>query len=79
MGLVAVTILLALLVGLAILLPGSKKVRRTHAYTCGVTELDQDTINVSAQNMYETPVSLVRKLHKAIIVPLFGNGEEAEK
>lgn len=79
MGLVAVTMLLALLVGLVILLPGSRKVRHTDAYTCGVTDLDQDTINPSAQNMYETPVNLVKKLHKAIIVPLFGNGEEAEK
>ena len=76
-GIITITILLTSVVGLVFLLSGSKKIRYTDAYTCGVTDLDTDKINVASQNMYETAAKLVRKLHKAI-VPVFGDGEEAQ-
>ena len=77
-GTITIMLLLGLAVGAVLLLSGNKKVRYTDAYTCGVTDLDSDASNVSAQNLYETPVRLVKKLHKAVI-PVFGDGEEAEE
>ena len=77
-GTITITILLALVVGLVLLLSGNKKVRYTDAYTCGVTDLDAEKINVAAENMYETPAKLVKRLHR-IIIPVFGNGEEEEE
>ena len=77
-GTITITLLLALVVGVVFLLSGNKKIRYTDAYTCGVTDLDSDKVNVSSQNLFETPVKLVKKLHKAI-VPIFGDGEEAEE
>ena len=76
-GIVTITLLLAAVLGLVFMLSGSKKTRYTDAYTCGVTDLDTDKINVSSQNMYETAAKLVKKLHKAL-VPVFGDGEEAQ-
>lgn len=77
-GTITVMILLTTVVGLVFLLSGNKKIRYTDAYTCGVTDLDPDRVNPVAQNLFETPVRLVKKLHK-IIVPIFGDGEEAEE
>lgn len=77
-GTITITILLGLVVGLVFLFSGNKRIRYTDAYTCGVTDLDADQINPAAQNLFETPVKLVKKLHKAI-VPIFGDGEEAEE
>ena len=77
-GTITVMILLTAVVGLVFLLSGNKKIRYTDAYTCGVTDLDPDRVNPAAQNLFETPVRLVKKLHK-IIVPIFGDGEEAEE
>ncbi|WP_084786753.1 proton-conducting transporter transmembrane domain-containing protein [Bacillus tuaregi] len=77
-GVITIAILLGLAVGLVLLLSGNKKVRYTDAYTCGVTDLDADSINPDAQNLYETPTKLVKKLHQGI-VPVFGNGEEEEE
>ncbi|MGJ7923035.1 proton-conducting transporter transmembrane domain-containing protein [Neobacillus sp. LXY-4] len=77
-GIITMTLLLALIVGLALLLSGNKKIRYTNAYTCGVSDIDADKINVSSQNLYETPTKLVKKLHHQVIVPVFGNGEEEE-
>lgn len=78
-GLITIAILLAFALGLVLLFSGKRKVRYTDAYTCGITSLDQDEVNPSSNNLYETPASLVGKLHKAIIVPIFGNGEEVQK
>lgn len=78
-GIITIALLFALAIGLVFLLSGNKKIKYTDAYTCGVTDLDDDEINVSSQNLYETPVKLIKKLHKAIIVPIFGNGEEVQK
>jgi len=77
-GTITIILLLAFLVGLVFLFSGNKKVRYTDAYTCGVTDLDPDQINPAAQNLFETPVKLVKKMHKAI-VSIFGNDEEAEE
>lgn len=77
-GTITMILLLAFLVGLVFLFSGNKKVRYTDAYTCGVTDLDPDQINPAAQNLFETPVKLVKKMHKAI-VSIFGNDEEAEE
>lgn len=74
-GILTLAVLLAFVGGFLLLLSGSKKIRYTDAYTCGVTDLEADEINAAAENMYETPAKLVKKLHKAII-PVFGNGEE---
>jgi formate hydrogenlyase subunit 3/multisubunit Na+/H+ antiporter MnhD subunit len=77
-GTITITLLLAFAVGLVLLLSGNKKIRYTDAYTCGVTDLDTDKINVSSKNMYETPDRLITKLHKAT-VPVFGDGEEEQE
>lgn len=77
-GIITMALLLSFAIGLVFLLSSSKKIRYTDAYTCGVTDLDGDKINASAQNMYETPDKLIRKLHKAII-PVFGDGEEVQE
>ncbi|WP_434512552.1 proton-conducting transporter transmembrane domain-containing protein [Desulfitobacterium sp. AusDCA] len=77
-GIITMALLLSFATGLVFLLSSSKKIRYTDAYTCGVTDLDGDKINASAQNMYETPDKLIRKLHKAII-PVFGDGEEVQE
>lgn len=76
-GTITMILILALVLGLVFLLSGSKKIRYTTAYTCGVSDIDTDKINVASQNIYEPVVKLIRKLHKAI-VPIFGDGEEAE-
>jgi formate hydrogenlyase subunit 3/multisubunit Na+/H+ antiporter MnhD subunit len=77
-GTITIILLLGLVVGLLFLLSGNKKVRYTDAYTCGVTDLDPDEVNAASQNMYESAVKLIKKLHKGI-VPVFGNGEEDQK
>lgn len=77
-GTITMLLLLAVLAGLAFLFAGNQKVRYTNAYTCGITDLDPDQANPAAQNLFETPVKLVKKLHRAI-VPIFGDGEEAEE
>lgn len=76
-GVITMILLLGAATGTVFLLSGGKKVRHTDAYTCGVTDLDPDTICASAQNLYETPFRLIKSLHK-LIVPVFGDGEEAE-
>ena len=77
-GTITILILLGAVIGFVFLRSGNKKVRYVDAYTCGVTDLDTDRINPAAQNLFETPVKLVKKLHAAI-VPIFGDGEEAEE
>ena len=77
-GTITILILLGVVVGFMFLFSGKKKVRYVDAYTCGVTDLDTDRMNPTAQNLFETPVKLVKKLHAAI-VPIFGDGEEAEE
>lgn len=77
-GIITMALLLSVVVGLILMLSGNKKIRYTDAYTCGVTDLDTDKINAASQNMYETPVKLIKKLHK-ITVPVFGDGEEADE
>jgi NADH:ubiquinone oxidoreductase subunit 5 (subunit L)/multisubunit Na+/H+ antiporter MnhA subunit len=76
-GTITMILLLAVIVGLVFLFSGNKKIRYTDAYTCGVTDLDPDKINPAAQNLFETPVKLVKKLHQAM-VSIFGDDEEAE-
>lgn len=76
-GVITMLILLALVIGLVFLLSNSKKVRYTDAYTCGVSDIEADKINVSSQNMFEPATKLIKRLHK-LIVPIFGDGEEAE-
>jgi len=77
-GVVTMLLLLGLVVGLVFLFSGKKKVRFTDAYTCGVNDIDRDKINAASQNMFEPAAKLIRKLHK-LLVPIFGDGEEAEK
>ncbi len=77
-GTITIILLLALVTGSIFLLSGNKKIRFTDAYTCGVTDLDTDTINADAQNMYEPASKLINGLHKAT-VPVFGDGEEVQK
>jgi len=76
-GTITMILLLAIIVGLVFLFAGNKKIRYTDAYTCGVTDLDPDNINPAAQNLFETPVKLVKKLHQAV-VSIFGDDGEAE-
>jgi proton-translocating NADH-quinone oxidoreductase chain N len=78
-GAVTMAVLLTIALGIVFLTSGNKKIKYTDAYTCGVSDIDADKINVAAQNLYETPAKVVGKLHKAIIVPIFGNGEEVQK
>jgi NADH:ubiquinone oxidoreductase subunit 5 (chain L)/Multisubunit Na+/H+ antiporter, MnhA subunit len=78
-GLITILIILSLTLGGILLLAGNRKVRYTDAYTCGVANLDEDKLHVASRNMYESPGSIVEKLHKDIIVPVFGNGEEVQK
>lgn len=78
-GVVTAAILLAFALGIVLLLSGNKKVRYIHPYTCGVSDIDTDKVNAASQNLYETPVTLIKKIHKAVIVPVFGNGEEVQK
>ncbi|HEX2938121.1 MAG TPA: proton-conducting transporter membrane subunit [Ruminiclostridium sp.] len=77
-GVITMALLLTAVIGFMFLLSGNKRIRYTNAYTCGVTDLDTDKTNAASQNMYETPHKLIRKLHK-LIVPVFGDGEEAEE
>lgn len=72
-------LLLAIVIGVIFLLTGTKKVRFTEAYTCGVSDIDNDQINAASQNLFEPAVKLIKKLHGKLVVPVFGNGEEAEK
>lgn len=76
-GTITMILLLAIIVGLVFLFIGNNKIRYTDAYTCGVTDLDPDNINPAAQNLFETPVKLVKKLHQAV-VSIFGDDKEAE-
>lgn len=78
-GVIVILMLMALVLGIAFLLLGNRKVRYTSTYTCGVSDLDDDSIHVASQNMYESPGNLVRKLYKKVIMPVFGSGEEGMK
>lgn len=78
-GVITMILLLAIVIGLIYLLTGRKKIRFTDAYTCGVSDIDDDKINAASQNMFEPAVKLIKKLHKKVIVPVFGDGEEAEE
>ncbi len=77
-GIITIALLLPLVIGWALLLYGSKKIRYTNSYTCGVSDIEAEQINSASENMYETPARLVTKLHKKVVVPVFGNGEEEE-
>lgn len=78
-GVVLILMLMALVLGIGLFLLGNRKVRYTSAYTCGVSDLNEDEIHVSSQNLYESPDYIVKKIHKTIITPAFGNGEEVQK
>lgn len=78
-GVVLVLILLGLMLGFILYLVGNRKVRYTDTYTCGVSDLTDDQIQVASQNLYEAPDILVSKVHEKIIVPMFGDGEEVQK
>jgi proton-translocating NADH-quinone oxidoreductase chain N len=78
-GMVVTLMLMALAVGVAWLLMGSRKVRYTHTYTCGVSDLTEDDLHLAPPNLYESPTHMIQKIHQAIIVPIFGNGEEVQK
>jgi formate hydrogenlyase subunit 3/multisubunit Na+/H+ antiporter MnhD subunit len=78
-GVVVILMLMALVLGIGFFAMGNKKVRYIHPYTCGVSDLKDDEIHVASGNLYESPDSLVRKIHKTIIIPVFGNGEEVQK
>ncbi len=78
-GIITMMILLGLVIGMVFLMSGSKKIRYTDAYTCGVSDIDADKINASSQNMFEPAAKLIRNLHRKAIVPIFGDGEEAEE
>lgn len=78
-GVILILMLFALILGIIFFLSGNRKVRYTSTYTCGVSDLEDDEIRAQSQNMYETPDNVIRKLHKTLIEPVFGNGEEVEK
>ena len=78
-GVITMIVLMAFVLGLIFLFSGSKKIRFTDAYTCGVSDIDTDKINSDSQNMFEPAVNLIRTLHKKAVVPIFGDGEEAEE
>jgi len=78
-GVVIVLILLGLLLGFVLYLLGNRKVRYTDTYTCGVSDLTDEQIQVASQNLYESPEILVSKVHSAVVVPMFGDGEEVQK
>ena len=77
-GIITMIILLGFVIGIVFLMSGNKKIRFTDAYTCGVSDIEADKINAASQNMFEPAAKLIRKLHKKAIVPVFGDGEEAE-
>jgi formate hydrogenlyase subunit 3/multisubunit Na+/H+ antiporter MnhD subunit len=78
-GVVVVLMLMAGVMGIGLFLMGNRKVRRTNAYTCGVSDITNDELHVSAGNLYESPDEIIEKVHETIIVPVFGNGEEVQK
>ncbi len=78
-GVIVIFMLMAVAAGVVWLLTGNRKVRYTHTYTCGVSDLTQDDLHLASQNLYESPDNMIKKIHKAIIVPIFGNGEEVQK
>jgi NADH:ubiquinone oxidoreductase subunit 5 (subunit L)/multisubunit Na+/H+ antiporter MnhA subunit len=78
-GVIVILMLLAIVVGVVFLLIGNKKVRYTTPYTCGVSDLTNDDLQVASQNMYESAGSVIKKIYKKIIMPVFGCGEEAMK
>lgn len=78
-GVASALMLIALMLGIGFFLLGNRKVRYTSAYTCGVSDLNDDEIHVTSQNLYESPGNAARKVHKSIIIPVFGNGEEVQK
>lgn len=78
-GVILILILFALVLGIVFFLLGNRKVRYTSTYTCGVSDISDDELRAASQNMYETPDNIIKKLHKTLIVPVFGNGEEVEK
>ncbi|HEX2945482.1 MAG TPA: proton-conducting transporter membrane subunit [Clostridia bacterium] len=78
-GVVVILMLMAGVIGIGLFLLGNRKVRRTNAYTCGVSDITNDDIHVSAGNLYESPDEIIEKVHDTVVVPVFGNGEEVQK
>jgi len=78
-GVILILMLFALVLGIIFFLLGNRKVRYTSTYTCGVSDLEDDDIRAQSENMYESPDNIIKKLHKTLIVPVFGNGEEEQK
>lgn len=78
-GVVLILLLLGLLLGFLLYFAGNRKVRYINSYTCGVSDLTEDETQVASENLYEAPKDMVRKIHKAVIVPVFGDGEEVQK
>jgi formate hydrogenlyase subunit 3/multisubunit Na+/H+ antiporter MnhD subunit len=78
-GVILILMLFALVLGIIFFLLGNRKVRYTNTYACGVSDLEDDEIRMASQNMYESPDNVIKKLHKTLIEPIFGNGEEDQK
>jgi NADH:ubiquinone oxidoreductase subunit 5 (subunit L)/multisubunit Na+/H+ antiporter MnhA subunit len=78
-GVILILMLFALVLGIVFFLLGNRKVRYTSTYTCGVADLENEEIQVASQNLFETPDNVIKKLHKTLIVPVFGNGEEVQE
>jgi NADH:ubiquinone oxidoreductase subunit 5 (subunit L)/multisubunit Na+/H+ antiporter MnhA subunit len=78
-GVIVILMIMAFVLGIVLLLLGNRKVRYTTTYTCGVSDLDGDNIQVASQNLYESAGSIIKKVYKKTIVPVFGSGEEAMK
>lgn len=78
-GVILMLMLFALVLGMVFFLLGNRKVRYTNTYACGVPDLKTEEILIAGQNLYETPDKLIKKIHKTVIVPLFGNGEEVQE
>lgn len=78
-GVVLILLILGFLLGGGLYLFGNKKVRYVNAYTCGNVDIDPDVVRSSCQNMFESPKKLIMSIHSKLIVPIFGNGEEALK
>jgi formate hydrogenlyase subunit 3/multisubunit Na+/H+ antiporter MnhD subunit len=78
-GVVLILMVLGALLAYLMYATGSKKVRYTSTYTCGVSDISDDELHVASNNLYESPCALVKKIDNTVVIPVFGNGEEVQK
>ncbi|MBT8762830.1 oxidoreductase [Desulfohalobiaceae bacterium Ax17] len=65
-GGIAVLLVLAFIAGVSVYFMGSRKIRYTKIYTCGVTDLTPEEVHLNSHNLYESPKNLVKQCVKVL-------------